>query len=318
MQHAVSSGGLTWQNRISARRWDIITAVSHRESTVRGWELGTRLRELRERARISGHEAGARVGISVSTISRIDTGKRVPTPEETASLLTVYGVVGDERTDLLALAHEAPNRDFWNRYGSTTALKAGTLAALEARARTITCFEMNWIPGLVQTGAYTTALMRASRVVAEGEVEARVHKRLTRQHVVLRRNNPVRLDVIIDESALHRKIGSSAVMHRQLDYLLIAGQRPNVRIRIIPAEIGVPAGQFPFVLLTFPVAPRTVVFLENLSSSMFLETPDDTAVYERAVELMSDVALSVADSAELIAGIKTGLEADPDVLPHIP
>lgn len=159
LQHAVPLGGLPRQNRISARRWDIITAVSHRESTVRGWEFGTRLRELRERAKISGHEAGARVGISVSTVSRIDTGKRVPTPEETASLLTVYGVVGDERNDLLALAHEAAERDWCQRYGSGRARRTNLLASLESRATTITSFELNWIPGLLQTSVYTAALM---------------------------------------------------------------------------------------------------------------------------------------------------------------
>lgn len=291
--------------------------MSLRESTIRSWELGTRLRELRQQAKIRGHQAAARIGTSISTVSRIDTGKRVPTPEETASLLTVYGVVGEERDRLLSLARGAAEKDWWNRFGPTTALKLSTLASLERRARSITNFEMNWIPGLLQTEVYTSALMRRTGLVPDMEVAARVAKRLARS-AVLRRADPPFYTAIIDESALRRMIGSAAVMHRQLEYLLLVGELPNISIRIIPAEIGVPPAQYPFVFLTFPVAPTAVVFLENLTSSMFIENPEDTAVYSTAIQRTLELALHAESSARLITTIKSSLEADPDVLPHIP
>jgi transcriptional regulator with XRE-family HTH domain len=270
------------------------------DPTVRAQELGEALRALREEANISVRTAGARIDASASKISRLENGKNAVTIDDVAALLAIYAVTGPRRRKLLDLAREAEHRGWWQRSAPTFAERVETLHSLESRALTITCFDLAVIPGLLQTGEYTRAIMTESGLVDEDDVENRMVIRLQRHSVLLRRQPPGLL-AIIDELALRRVIGGRAVLRRQLEHLVEMAHRPNVVIRVLlnadRAHAAIDGG---FVVIRRPEG-TPVVFLEHLTSSLFLEDRQEIAQYETVTRELLNHALDPAESVQYLA-----------------
>ncbi len=278
------------------------------EPTVRGQELGQLLRAYRERAELSLADVGARIDASASKISRMENGKRYASTEDVAAMLALYRVTGPQRAELLALARESGRRGWWQRDTPGFVERQQTLISLESRARAITNFDDTIVPGLLQTGEYTRSMMIESGLVADDEVENRMVTRLQR-HSVLLRSHPPYLMAIIDELALCRMIGGRDVLRRQLQHLVELAARPNIDIRVVPntrTHAGV-NGAFT-VLRRAEGSP--VVFLENLTSSMFLEEPQEIERYEYATRELLTHALDTAQSVEHIAAQANRLDVE--------
>lgn len=280
------------------------------EITVRSQELGERLREFRAGAELTINEAGRRIDLSTSQLSRIETGRRRPHVETVAALLAVYGVTGARRKTAVALAREVGEAGWWHRDRPDFPERQHTLISLESRADRIVDYEGMLIPGLLQTGEYTRALMADSKLVPESEVEQRMVTRL-RRHAVLRRRDAPTLIAVVDELALRRVIGGADVQRRQLEHLLEMGRWPNIRVRVVP-NAGAHAGvNGSFSLLRQPDGP-TVVFLENLTCSLFVEDRSEIATYETAVRSLLTQALTETQSSEVIASLATAMDAEAD------
>ncbi|SFB20783.1 Transcriptional regulator, contains XRE-family HTH domain [Amycolatopsis marina] len=278
------------------------------DPTVRGQELGEALRGLRERAGLSLADAAKRIDASASKLSRLENGKRAAPIEDVAALLAVYGTTGRPRTQLLGLAREVGERGWWQRNRPSFAERQNTLVSLESRALTITNFEGMTVPGLLQTGEYTRSLMIECGHVPENEVEARMVTRL-RRHSILRRQSPPGLVAIIDELALHRLIGGPDVLRRQLDHLVELATYPNIELRVVPNDGSAHAGiNGAFTVLRRPEG-TPVVFLENLTSSLFLEERHEIARYEYATRELLARALDAAQSVRRIAMLARRLDA---------
>lgn len=290
--------------------------MTERNSTVRGRELGVRLRHYRTAAGLSERGAGLKLGVSVSTICRIERGIRNPELTEVASLLAYYDVRGSERAELLDMAREVDQRGWWYRHNPEFGHKINLLMSQETRATDIISFEMCRIPGLLQTELYATALMQEGGRVPPEEIGPRVNARIQRRRVLFK-EQPTGLLAVVDESALHRMVGSAAVMHRQLDYLIHLANRSNIIIRIIPSSLGGQvAALMPFHMLRFAEAP-TVVQTEDVVSEQYYEEPDDIKIYEGIVHKLSTLALSTGESVELMTRLIRTLEEHPDVLPQV-
>ena len=266
--------------------------------TVRAEELGDELRRLRERGDLSLEQAGELIDASATKMSRIENGLREGTTEDVSALLAIYKCVGPRRTELLTLAREVERRGWWQRNKPEFAERQRTLMNLEAKADLIVNFEGMNIPGLLQTGEYTRALMVECGMVPETEVEQRMITRM-RRHAVLLKQQPPRLIAIIDELVLHRMIGGPDVLRRQLDHLVETAQEPNITLRIVPrtaAHSGV-NGSFELIRRT---GGHKVVFLENLTSSLFLEEAKEIETYEKAIRRLLKRALPAEESVRLI------------------
>jgi transcriptional regulator with XRE-family HTH domain len=270
--------------------------------TVKARQLGTELRTLREAKRLTCQEAGRHVGMSASKISRIENGKRGARVEDVAALLALYRVHGRRRAELLDLAREANDRGWWQRaYGDTLSNRFRTYVGFEADAKLITNFESMLVPGLLQTAAYTRAVMRDGGAPIEA-VEGRVAARLARKSV-LSREFPPRLVAVIDEPALRRPVGGRAVMREQLEHLTATAVRPHIDILVVPNVSGAhPGVSGPFVLLEFNGAPP-IVHLENYTSSLFLDDPQDVKSYRGLIKDLVRVALDQQESVEFIASL---------------
>jgi transcriptional regulator with XRE-family HTH domain len=279
------------------------------DPTVRAQELGEALRVLREEANLSVRTAGARIDASASKISRLENGKNAVAIDDVAALLAVYQVTGPRRRKLLDLAHEADHRGWWQRSAPTFAERVETLHSLESRALAITCFEPVVVPGLLQTGEYTRAILVESGLVDEDDVENRMVIRLQRHSVLLRRQPPGLL-AIIDELALRRVIGGPDVLRRQLEHLVEMAQRPNIVIRVVlnedRAHAAIDGG---FVVIRRPEG-APVIFLEHLTSSLFIEDREEIAQYELVTKELLNQALDPAESVRYLAERARSLDTE--------
>jgi len=252
--------------------------------------LGAHLRRLRERAGVSRSDAGWAIRSSESKISRMELGRVGFKERDVDDLLTLYSVSDvAERARLLQLARDANNRGWWHRYNDVTPDWFDAYLGLEAAAELIRTYEIQFVPGLLQTPEYTRAVTRLARTDrSSAEIDKLVALRKTRQ-AVLDRDPPLRLWAVIEESVLRRPIGGTQVLRDQLAALIEAIQRPNVTLQIIPlGSAGHAATGGAFSVLRFPQADLSdVVYLEHLTSALYLDKRDDLDAYTHVLDSLT-------------------------------
>jgi transcriptional regulator with XRE-family HTH domain len=268
--------------------------------------LGAQLRRLREANRITLEEAGKRIRASHSKISRLETGRVGFKDRDITDLLTFYGVTDEEEREALrALARRANAPGWWHDYSDVLPPWFEAYVGLEEVATQIRAYEVQFVPGLLQTEDYARAvIMLGHDDELPRDIERRVRLRLARQ-AVLDRDDPPNLWAVIDEAVLSRPAGSPAVMQGQLKHLAEMSQRPNVTIQIIPFQAGGhPAAGGPFSILRFaePDLPD-VVFLEQLTSALYLDKPETVDSYLRVMERICIEAATPADSTTIITSL---------------
>ena len=263
------------------------TQVGGSGPTVLRILLGTQLRQLREAKGISREDAGYTIRASGSKISRMELGRVGFKPRDVADLLTLYGVLGpDERRALLALAEEANQPGWWHRFSDVLPGWFQAYVGLEAAAALIRTYEVQFVPGLLQTPDYMRAVVSLGRnKMPREDIERRVDLRITRQQV-LYRPRPVRLWAVVDEAALRRPIGGKEVMRAQIDHLMTAAKSPSVTLQVIPFGSGGHAGAGgSFTILRFADHQMPdVVYLEQLTSALYLDRREDVDAYLEAME----------------------------------
>ncbi|MER7076564.1 helix-turn-helix domain-containing protein [Saccharopolyspora kobensis] len=269
--------------------------------TPRARALAAAIRSVREQSGISGRELSRRLGLSHGTVSHWETGRRVPTPEDVASLLTAAGVTGKEKQRLIELARHASEPN-WLTVGmpGIPHQLAGAVEC-ERSASSIVEWAPLGLPGLLQTPDYARTISVAAGISPQ-DVEQRVTLRIARREVITRRD-PVTFTALIGEDALRDQIGSPETMTEQLNYLLELGARDNITLYVVPPRIGWHPGlSGPFVLYEFPDAP-SVVHFEHYSSGAFVPDIDDVQAYREAVDSIRKVSLSPAATAKRIMKI---------------
>jgi hypothetical protein len=253
--------------------------------------LGSHLRRLRERAGVSRSDAGWAIRSSESKISRLELGRVGFKQRDVEDLLTLYGVTEPrERDRLLQLAREANNRGWWHRYGDVTPDWFDAYLGLEAAAELIRTYEIQFVPGLLQTADYARAVARLTPDAARSEDEVeRVADLRTRRQRVLDREPPLKLWAVIEESVLLRPIGGTQVLRDQLDALRSAVERPNITLQIIPVQSpGHAATGGAFTILRFPQRDLPdIVYLEHLTSALYLDKREDVDTYTQALNLLA-------------------------------
>jgi hypothetical protein len=265
--------------------------------------LGAHLRRLREAQGVTREEAGWEIRSSDSKISRMELGRVGFKERDVADLLTLYGVDDhEERERLLALAKEANTQGWWHRFGDVLPSWLHSYLGLEAAAAVIRTYEVQFVPGLLQTTDYARAVILLGHENARyEEVERRVGLRIARQQLLHREHAPL-LWAVVDEAALRRPIGGAKVMQAQLEALIEATKLPSVRLQIIPFQAGGHAAAGgSFTLLRFPDTDLPdVVFVEQLTSALYLDKRDDVDQYAAAMERLCVEAIPPADTAAFL------------------
>jgi transcriptional regulator with XRE-family HTH domain len=268
--------------------------------TVRRRRLAARLRELRENANLTIDEVGDKLECSASKISRIETGHVGVTPRDVRDMLEVYGVDGGEREGLVQLAREARKKGWWHAFNEAF---TGAFVGLEADASFLHTHQALLVPGLLQTEAYTRAIIRAIRPdIGEADVELRVRARMSRQKLLIDDPNPPEYWAVLDEAVVQRVVGGPEVMREQLKRLLHVASLPHVTLQVVPFSAGAHAGmEAPFLILGFPEqADPDVVYVEYSTSGVYLEQPADVHRYSMIFDHLRAAALKPDDTVELL------------------
>lgn len=277
--------------------------------TVQRLVLGGHLRQLRERAGITTEQAATAIRGSHSKISRMEHGRVGFKDRDIADLLTLYGVtIGGEREALLKLAREANTPGWWQGYSDILPHWLEPYFGLEAAASFIRNYELQFVPGLLQTEHYARSLIRLGNAPAEDDVVRRVEARLSRQQILLR-ESPPRLWAVMDEGALRRPIGGRTVMRDQVRHLIEMCDHPFVTLQILPFHSGAhPAMGGPFTILRFSEPDlRDVVYIEQLTSALYLDKPTEVDAYLEVMEQLCLQAEPAAKTTQLLNSILTTL-----------
>jgi|RhiMetdeSRZDD1v2_1073273.scaffolds.fasta_scaffold107790_2 transcriptional regulator with XRE-family HTH domain len=274
-------------------------------------KLGIELRRLRQGAKISADEAATRLELSASTISRGETGIVTIHPRDVDAMLRLYGVTDHRKREaLLALARKSRERGWWHQYRNVLSSDLVNYISVEYGASTMSSFQTMLLPGVLQTPDYTRAVAKLHpRPTVPKVVEQLVEIRRRRQEMLLEREDPVPLKVVLDESILHRPIGGSKVMKAQLERLLEDAKRPNVELRILPWEVGEHPGLGgPFTLFGFSEPmDLAIVHVENHVNFLLVEDEPDIRHYELVFQRVQESALPVTDSLALVTDKAEGL-----------
>jgi transcriptional regulator with XRE-family HTH domain len=273
--------------------------------------LGHQLRALRERAGVTRDAAGNRIRGSHAKISRLENGRTGFKARDVDDLLALYGVHdAAEREPLLALARRANEPGWWHRYGDLLPAWFETYVGLEQAATQIRTYEPQFVPGLLQTEAmvrHVTALGPGS--MPADELERRVELRLRRQRV-LARDDPPTLWAVVDEAALRRLSGGADVMRAQIDHLIDVAEQRHVVLQMVPFHLGGHAGAGgPFSILRFPgeSAVPDVVYLEQLTSALYLDKRADVDDYLATMEMLCGQALTPQETRDALVAVRDEL-----------
>ncbi|GAA2093344.1 helix-turn-helix transcriptional regulator [Streptomyces albiaxialis] len=244
--------------------------------------LGTQLRRLREENGISREAAGDAIRGSHAKISRLELGRVGCKVRDVEDLLTLYGITdADEREEYLDLARQAGSPGWWQKYNDVMSPWFDRLIGLEEAASVIRMYEVQFVPGLLQTRDYARSVIRLGHPKADTrEVERRVGLRMDRQAILDQPHTP-RLWAVVDEAALRRPLGSREIMREQIEFLLKATQQPHITLQVAPFRIGgLAAAGGPVTILRFlePDLPD-IVYLEQLTSSLYLEKREEVESY---------------------------------------
>ncbi|SDQ31478.1 helix-turn-helix domain-containing protein [Actinopolyspora saharensis] len=259
------------------------------------------LRELRGRTGLSAAEVSQSLGISMSKLSRMETGARGLAADDVSALLGLYRVPARRREEILALVRNGGDRNWWQVQDAALPALWQDLMRFEEEATALHSWETQFVPGLLQTDEYAEAVIRGTtHELPEHEIERLVSARIGRQAVLLGAHAP-RLEVLLDEPVLRRPTAEPGVMRRQLLRLAESNRRPNVTVRVVPLSAGIhPGMEGPFVLLEYGQQPN-LVYLEHRGNSAFLEEPEHVAATGRSLRWLRELALSPDDSSEIIA-----------------
>jgi transcriptional regulator with XRE-family HTH domain len=273
---------------------------ARRSPTVGRRRLGLELRRLREAAGVTIDVVADRLECSASKISRIETGHTGATPRDVRDMLAVYGVAGATADDLVQVAREARQKGWWHLYG---AVLTGAYVGLEAAASSLRSYEVQVVPGLLQTEDYARTLLRSGRPgMPAVDADRRVHVRMARQSLLLQ-DDPLNLWVVLDETVFRRLVGGATVMRGQLDRLLTAGRLPTITIQVLPFAAGAHVameGSFTILEYDDPADPD-VVFAENAAGGLFLEKDEELRQYHDIFDHLRATALPPDESAAFIA-----------------
>jgi transcriptional regulator with XRE-family HTH domain len=283
--------------------------MEDREPTVHSRELGEGLRRAMHNAGLTGKDVAKLLDLSPSWVSRLISGKRNVTAVQASAFLAVCQAPSAERERLLALCDEQHTPGWFQQHGSRLPLQLVTLIDHENKAVAISGFEATVVPGLLQTGDYTRALIREAGTLPPEEIDARVAARLARQ-ALFSRSDPARFTFYLHEFVLRLPVGGPAVMSDQLGQLHRMSTRPYLTLRVVPAALGGHAAiNGSFRLMEFTEF-KPVAYLESETSSVFLEKPMEIAAYRNILAALAETALGEEESRQLIATLATELYAD--------
>jgi transcriptional regulator with XRE-family HTH domain len=260
--------------------------------------LRTELRTARLKGNLTQEQVAKAMEWSLSKMNRIEQAKSKISINDLRMLLRVYGITDQRQIEeLLSLARASRQTPWWRqRYGDVAPEALLNLMDYESAASAISQFETMFVPGILQTEEYASAVLQAF-YDEKSSAERLAELRTTRRSLLTSGNAP-KFSFIMDESVIHRVVGSRSVTRRQFMHLVDVAGLPNVTIQIIPFTASVyPGMKGPFKIMEFEDAPdESIVFLESLRDTYFTDNPKEAQHYLETFGGIRDKSLSPPDS----------------------
>jgi transcriptional regulator with XRE-family HTH domain len=258
--------------------------------------LGAQLRQLREARGITRETAGDAIRGSDAKISRMELGRVGLKERDVRDLLTLYGIVDPEQRDeFLSLVSRASTPGWWHEFSAITPRWFEMYLGLEQSASVIRTYEVQFVPGLLQTADYARHVVTLGQFDAE-DVDRRIQLRLRRQQLLSRPDAPA-VWAVVEENVL-RRAAPRAMMRAQLDYLIHAAEQPHITLQLVPQRFaGHPVTGVPFTILRFdgPELPD-IVYLEQLTGALYLDKRKDVDQYAAALNSLCTHILTPDDT----------------------
>ena len=253
---------------------------------------------------MTAEQVAERLLVSQSKISRLENGRRSISQRDVRDLCGVYEVEDQRIVDsLMQMAKDSRQQGWWHAFGD---IPYSVYIGLETDAESLRVYEPQVVSGLLQTRPYAEAIVRGgSPETSEAEIEKRVQVRLRRQDRIAADQDPLRLWVVLDEAALRRVVGSRQVMREQLERIVELCQLPHVTVQVVPFEVGAHPGLAGhYAILEFAdTADSSVVYIEGVTSDLYLEKAQDVQKYTVMYEHLRAQALNVDQSLRLIQNV---------------
>jgi transcriptional regulator with XRE-family HTH domain len=268
--------------------------------------LGAQLRRLREARGISARAAALAIRGSESKISRIELGRTAVREVDVMDLLGLYEVTdAAERDSLLALAGQANQHAWWHDRQDVLPDWFQPYIGLEDSAQSVRSYDAQFVPGLLQTEDYASAMIQLGTYSAS-QASDRVEVRMQRQQ---RLAQGLQLLAVIDEAALRRRVGSTQLMRAQLEHLLLMDSRPGVTVQVTPlSAVAAYVAPCSFSLLHFAADQLPdVVYVELLTSALYLSKPVEVERYAAVLETLHSASTTADQTPALIKAILTDL-----------
>ncbi|MFE5866659.1 helix-turn-helix domain-containing protein [Streptomyces virginiae] len=268
-------------------------------------KLGRILLDLRETAGLTIEEAGAEIGRSDSTISRIENGKRRVQLIELKGLLEAYGATAEIREDLLTMHASAPEQAWWTKYDLPP--KLDTYVGLEGEAATLRVYGLGSVHSLLRIRAYALAILRGDSPSAQNrDLDELLQFHMQRQQVLTREPTPLELIAVLDEACLWRQVGGLDCQREQLMHLVQqAREMPNLTLQVLPYTKGAHSGLTGgFTILDFPDPTEpAVVYVDSPGGNLYLSKPRDTRRFDQGHSHLRGLALDENESARHIEAV---------------
>ncbi|HEX3785035.1 MAG TPA: helix-turn-helix transcriptional regulator [Pseudonocardiaceae bacterium] len=271
--------------------------------TRRKRRLGRYMRELRDRSGRKPEDAKESMGISKWSIWRWEKGDSLPRLAELQVLTSWYGATDAEKQEALTRWHDAKQDTTRVIIPGSASSQLRSYLRGEADAETEKIICVLVVDGLLQTGDYARAILRAPSGLrmSDTEIEELAAARASRQ-ALLQGDRPLKVRAVLDEAVVRRVVGGPQVMRDQLTHLLNLAEQPNITLQVVPYEAGAfgTMSGSTAVLEFHDAEDPPVAYVEYVRGGAWVENRDDVNMLATTFDLASEVALTPADTADLI------------------
>lgn len=287
--------------------------VSRTNPTPRQRRLGTELRRMREQAGLGGSQLARLLGVTPAHVTQVESGKTGISVERLYTIADLCMCANQPLINALAdIITDRGKSGWWEEYQEVLSTNFLDVAELEGHATELTSFAVAYVPGLLQTRSYATAIFTKGLLpLPQQEIDLRTTFRLRRQEVV--RSGKTPYSALLYEAALRGQYGGRAVLYDQLSSLVEDSERPGISIRVVPFEAAnLPLPSEDFVHFAGSAPELDTIQVDAFYGSHLFDSPARLGRYRAALERIASIALSENESRDFIRSIMKEMQDSDD------